>query len=103
VSGAKLLIIEPDQKTSVFMHHMLTRAGYDVQVAPSGKEGLIIAWRDLPDIIVTEMDLEDIASDELIRKLRHDQRTQRTITVGLTHLSDPQDGSRLRSFHRKTI
>lgn len=90
MSGAKLLIIEPDQKTSVFMHHMLTRAGYDVQVAPSGKEGLIIAWRDLPDIIVTEMDLEDIASDELIRKLRHDQRTQRTITVGLTHLSDPQ-------------
>jgi Flp pilus assembly CpaE family ATPase len=90
VSRTKLLIIDPDKKTSVFIHHLLTRAGYDVQVAPSGKEGLIIAWRDLPDVIVTEMDFEDIEADELIRKLRHDQRTQRTVIVGLTHLSDPK-------------
>lgn len=90
MSGPKLLIIDPDKKTSVFIHHLLTRAGYDVQVAPSGKEGLIIAWRDLPDVIVTEMDFEDIEADELIRKLRHDQRTQRTVIVGLTHLSDPK-------------
>lgn len=90
MSRTKLLIIDPDKKTSVFIHHLLTRAGYDVQVAPSGKEGLIIAWRDLPDVIVTEMDFEDIEADELIRKLRHDQRTQRTVIVGLTHLSDPK-------------
>lgn len=90
VSGTNLLLIEPDQKTSVFMHHMLTRAGYTVQVAPSGKEGLIIAWRDLPDVIITEMDLADIDAAELIRKLRQDQRTERTTIVGLTHLSDPQ-------------
>lgn len=90
MSRPKLLIIDPDHKTSVFIHHLLTRAGYDVQVAPSGKEGLIIAWRDLPEVIVTEMDLEDIEADELIRKLRHDQRTQRTVIVGLTHLSDPK-------------
>jgi Flp pilus assembly CpaE family ATPase len=90
VSGSNLLVIEPDQKSSVFMHHMFTRAGYNVQVALTGKEGLIIAWRDLPDIIVTEMDLQDIDASELIRKLRQDQRTQRTTIVGLTHLSDPQ-------------
>ncbi|TFH34291.1 MAG: response regulator [Anaerolineales bacterium] len=89
-SRSTLLLIEPDSKTGIFMHHMLTRVGYDVQVAPSGKEGLIIAWRDSPDIIVTEMDLADIAGDELVRKLRHDQRTQRTTIVGLTHLSNPQ-------------
>lgn len=90
VSGSNLLLIEPDQKTSVFMHHMLTRAGYNVDVAPSGKEGLIIAWRDLPDIIITEMDLVDIEGDELVRKLRQDQRTKRSTIVGLTHLSNPQ-------------
>lgn len=72
------------------MHHMLSRAGYDIQVAPTGKEGLILAWRDFPDIIVTEMDLADIEANELIRKLRQDQRTQRTLIIGLTHLSDPR-------------
>ncbi len=89
MAGPKLLIIDPDNKTSVFMHHMLTRAGYDVQVAPTGKEGLIHAWRDLPDVIVTEMDLEDISPEELIHKLRQDKRTQRAVIIGLTHLSDP--------------
>jgi Flp pilus assembly CpaE family ATPase len=90
VTESNLLLIEPDEKTRVFMHHMLTRAGYQVQVAPSGKEGLITAWRDLPEIIVTEMDLSDIEADEFIRKLRRDKRTERTLIVGLTHLSDPR-------------
>jgi MinD-like ATPase involved in chromosome partitioning or flagellar assembly/ActR/RegA family two-component response regulator len=90
VIGSNLLLIEPDEKTRVFMHHMLSRAGYQVQVAPSGKEGLIIAWRDLPEIIVTEMDLSDIEAVEFIQKLRRDKRTERTLIIGLSHLSDPR-------------
>jgi Flp pilus assembly CpaE family ATPase len=85
-----LLVIEPDHKTSVFIHHMLTQAGYEVQVVPTGKEGLIEAWRDPPDIIVTELDLPDIDYIELIHKFRKDQRTSRVILIGFTHLSAPQ-------------
>jgi len=85
-----LLVIEPDRKTAVFIHHMLTQAGYAVQVVPTGKEGLIAAWREPPDIIVTELDLPDINYIELIQKIRKDQRTSRTVLIGFTHLSAPQ-------------
>ncbi len=63
-----ILLIEPDRKTATFIHHMLSNAGYEVEIAPTGKEGLIIAWRDQPDIIVTELELPDIEGIELIQK-----------------------------------
>ncbi len=85
-----LLVIEPDRKTAVFIHHMLTQAGYEVQVIPTGKEGLIAAWSDPPDIIVTELDLPDIDFVELIQKFKKDQRTSRTTLIGFTHLSAPE-------------
>jgi pilus assembly protein CpaE len=85
-----LLLIDPDQKTAAFMKHMLSNAGYVVSHVPSGKEGLIEAWRDQPDIIIVELDLPDIDGYELIRKLRSDQRTSETLILGLTSLSDPQ-------------
>ncbi len=85
-----LLVIEPDRKTSVFIHHMLTQAGFEVQVVPTGKEGLIAAWSDPPDIIVTELDLPDIDYVELIQKFKKDQRTSRTTLIGFTHLSAPE-------------
>ena len=90
MSPTSMLVIEPDRKTAVFINHMLTQAGYDVQVVPTGKEGLIAAWRDTPDIIVTELDLPDIDFIELIQKLRKDARTSRTVLIGFTHVSAPQ-------------
>jgi CheY-like chemotaxis protein len=85
-----ILLIEPDRKTATFIHHMLSNAGYEVEIAPTGKEGLIIAWRDQPDIIVTELELPDIEGVELIRKFRQDHRTQKTPIYGFTAQSDPE-------------
>ena len=85
-----ILLIEPDRKTANFIHHMLTQAGYEVEVSPTGKEGLITAWRDQPDVIVTETELPDLSCLELIQKLRGDHRTQKTPLFGLTSQSDPE-------------
>lgn len=73
------------------MRQTLSRVGFQVQVVPSGKEGLISAWRDQPDIIVLELDLPDLDGLEVVGKLRGDQRTSRKIIVGLTSRSQPED------------
>ncbi len=86
-----LLLIEPDESIATFMRQTLSRVGFHVQVVFSGKEGLINAWRDQPDIIVLELDLPDLDGLEVIRKLRGDQRTSRKIIVGLTSRSQPED------------
>jgi pilus assembly protein CpaE len=79
-----LLLIEPESDTAAFMRHMLTRAGYRVEHAPSGKEGLISAWRDQPDTIILELDLPDIEGLEVVRRLRSDHRTSGKNIVALT-------------------
>ncbi|MGA9531326.1 MAG: response regulator [Anaerolineales bacterium] len=83
----ELLLIEPDTSSAAFMRHMLTRAGYHVTYAPTGKEGLIAAWRDQPDAMIIELDLPDMDGLELIRRLRDDPRSKHKKILSLTKLS----------------
>lgn len=78
-----ILLIEPDENTGKFLAHKLGQAGYTTTLVSSGKEGLIVAWRDQPDAIVIELTLADIDSFELVSKLRDDLRTQKTRIIGL--------------------
>lgn len=87
MNDKQLLLIEPDTNSAAFMRHMLTRAGYGVSYAPTGKEGLIAAWRDQPDAIVIELDLPDIDGIEVIKKLRGDNRTSQKRIICLTKRS----------------
>jgi pilus assembly protein CpaE len=90
LKASNILLIEPDRQTADFLTLTITEGGRQVQHVLAGKEGLIIAWRDRVDLIVTELDLPDIDGIELIQKLRRDQRTQRTPIVVLTHVSQPE-------------
>jgi Flp pilus assembly CpaE family ATPase len=84
-----ILHIEPDLQTAGFIQHTLEQGDYLVTTVQSGKEGLIAAWRDQPEIIVCELDLPDIDGFEMIEKLRRDHRTQKTTIVALTKSKDP--------------
>lgn len=88
---SSVLLIEPENSTAGFIRHMLTSAGYTVQVEKTGKEGLIAAWRDQPDIIIFEMELPDIDGLELVSRLRGDLRTQSVSILCLTTRSQPED------------
>jgi pilus assembly protein CpaE len=86
-----VLLIDPDAASAGFVQRLLAEDGYDVNLAPSGKEGLISAWRDRPDVILIELDLPDIDGVELIERLRKDPRTERTRLIALTHLHLPEE------------
>jgi pilus assembly protein CpaE len=60
---------------------------FEVLEAHTGKEGLIAAWRDAPDLVLFDPTLADISDREFIHKLRSDPRTSRTPLVALS--SDP--------------
>jgi Flp pilus assembly CpaE family ATPase len=86
-----LLLIEPEATTAAFMAQLLTEADYAVSLAPSGKEGLIIAWRDLPEVIVIELNLPDLDGLEIVRRLRKDTRTERRTIIALTSRNQPEE------------
>ena len=84
-----ILHIEPDPQTAEFIQHTLEQGEYLVTSVQSGKEGLISAWRDQPEVIICELDLPDIDGGELVQKLRNDQRTRKTMIIALTSRRNP--------------
>jgi len=83
----KILIIDADVASRNFIARNLLDQKYEVIQAGSGKEGLISAWRDRPDLAVIDPTITDITGEELARKLKQDARTVNMPLIALS--SDP--------------
>jgi len=83
----KILIIDADVASRNFLARNLLGQKYEVIQAGSGKEGLIYAWRDRPDLAVIDPTITDITGEELARKLKQDARTANMPLIALS--SDP--------------
>jgi Flp pilus assembly CpaE family ATPase len=92
--GNKILIIDSDLASRNFIGAALQKEEYQILQAASGKEGLIFAWRDHPDLIIVDPILSDLKGEDLAIRLRQDTRTVHTPLIALS--SDPQT-SRARS------
>ncbi len=85
---ARALIVEdhPDQATMVAQ--FLRLRDYEPIVAETGEEGLELARRHSPDIVLLDLMLPDISGFEVCRRLRTDRVTMLTPVVMLTALGD---------------
>lgn len=86
-----VLIIDGDSTSRNYLANALGKAGYLVFTASLGREGLVSAWRDLPDIIILDPLLPDLPGLELIKRIRQDRRTSNVPCVALSSQADPQD------------
>lgn len=85
--GKSVLVLDENKTSRNFLAHTLLEKQFKVTEAASGKEALIIAWRDAPDLILFDPVLSDIQVEEFIQKLRHDPRTGKIPLIALS--SDP--------------
>lgn len=85
-----VLLIDPSPRSAPILQRALQSAGYQVQRASNGKLGMIQAWRDLPEAIILDLDLPDVDSVELIRRLRRDRRTADKPILGMILPDRPQ-------------
>jgi len=83
----KILIIDTDVASRNFIARSLLELKYEVVQAGSGKEGLIFAWRDRPDLVIVDPTILDVKGEELAGKLRQDPRTAGMPLIALS--SDP--------------
>lgn len=84
MAGKTILVIDADVASRNFISRTLQKQEHNVIQVGSGKEGLIVAWRDRPDMIVIEPNLPDLKGEELAAKLRQDPRTSHTPLVALS-------------------
>ena len=87
MSEKKILIVDADVASRNFIARNLLGQKYEVIQAGSGKEGLIHAWRDHPDLMVIDPTIADITGEEIARKLKQDVRTANMPLIALS--SDP--------------
>lgn len=66
-----------------------TRAGFDVQTAENGEEGLAKAKAQRPDLIVLDMRMPGLSGADVALKLKDDPETKDLKIVFLTMYGDP--------------
>jgi len=84
VVGKSVLILDQNTASRNFLANTFLEKQFKVTVVASGKEALIIAWRDEPDLILFDPVLSDIKVEEFIQKLRNHSRTIQTPLVALS-------------------
>jgi signal transduction histidine kinase len=91
-----ILYIEDDPGSQILVQRTLAFAGYRVVVASCGLEGLDAAAREMPDMILMDINLPDLSGREVTTKLRGEERFRGMPIVALTALS--QAGEREKAI-----
>lgn len=81
MSKSKILVIDDDVDICLLMERFLTRNGFEVTTAQSGKRGLEILNELEPDLVLTDFKLGDINGAELLRKVKEKYPTVPVIII----------------------
>jgi PleD family two-component response regulator len=85
--GKSILIVDENAASRAYLSNALKVKQFDILEAGSGKDALISAWRDEPDLILFDPIFSDIQDVEFVQKLRQNARTEKTPIIALS--SDP--------------
>ena len=83
-SDFKILAIDDEKDILLLLKYNLESEGYIVKIASSGKEGLDIASKYNPDLILIDIMMPEIDGIETCRKLREIEKFQSTFILFLT-------------------
>jgi two-component system KDP operon response regulator KdpE len=70
MSGARILVIDDEKQIHRFLKPALEAAGYAVERADNGTEGLRLAAARAPEVVLLDLGLPDIDGHEVLRRLR---------------------------------
>ncbi|OHA67077.1 MAG: hypothetical protein A3C82_02370 [Candidatus Wildermuthbacteria bacterium RIFCSPHIGHO2_02_FULL_47_12] len=92
LSGQKTILIVEDEISLLHaLRDKLAREGFAVLEAKNGKEGLGIALREHPDLILLDIIMPVMDGITMLKKLRHDLWGVQAAVMILTNLSDAED------------
>ncbi len=67
----EILVIDDEKNMLDFLEIMLTKEGYRIKTAPSGKEGIELFRNEIFDLVITDMRMPDVGGLDVIREVKN--------------------------------
>jgi two-component system cell cycle response regulator DivK len=80
----KALVVDDNANNLLLEKDLLEVAGFEVFQAENAADGIVIARKEIPDIIIMDVRLPDMRGTEAARILRHDKETRNIPIVFVT-------------------
>jgi two-component system, cell cycle response regulator len=92
---ARMLVIEDNPANLELMTYLLTAFGHTPLLASDGEQGLAIARRELPDLIVCDLQLPGMDGYAIMRQLKEQPETRAIPIIAVTALAMVGDRARI--------
>jgi CheY-like chemotaxis protein len=87
----KILIIEDEVSLRKGIAEILTFEGYEVKEADNGKDGVILALKYLPDLILCDIMMPEMDGREVVKQLNSNENTKFIPFIFMTALAEKSD------------
>ena len=91
---AKILLVEDDSNLREIFEMRLQAEGYQTVVAGDGEEGLTVAVKEKPDLIISDVMMPKISGFEMLENLRAVPELKDTKVMMMTALGQAEDQAR---------
>ena len=95
-ANAVILLVEDDAESRELVRYFLQNRGYRTLEASSGDEALDLTRKNLPDLILLDVEMAGISGFEVVKRLKDDSKTRHIPVIMITGLADRE--SRLRAL-----
>ncbi|HBB44332.1 MAG: hypothetical protein UW27_C0001G0001 [Parcubacteria group bacterium GW2011_GWA1_44_13] len=86
-----ILVVEDEEPMQLVLRDVLKVEGYTVLEAKNGIEGLELALKEHPDLILLDILMPKMDGLEMLKNLRADEWGRKVPVIVLTNLSDNED------------
>ena len=93
MANQTILLIDPDTRNLSVMEVQLRKYGYVVHSTSSANQAMEIIRVGTPDLIISEMHLNDVKGLDFCRQLKNDSRTSSTPFIFLSHQEELKMGA----------
>jgi CheY-like chemotaxis protein/anti-sigma regulatory factor (Ser/Thr protein kinase) len=90
-SGAKVLIVEDTEVVAQLVSEYLQHKGYETRIAHNGRDGVLLAQQERPQIILMDIMMPIMNGLEATKAIRADATLKDTPIIGLTALAMSTD------------
>ncbi len=90
-TAARLLVVEDSHVQAELLRRLLVGAGYQVQVAGDGVDGLAAIRESAPDLVLSDVNMPRMSGIEMCGAIRDEPAIADTRVIMITTLTDPAD------------